>query len=191
MNKIGSGSSSSVQTAKTDGNKPISPRKQYIVRPNITSVVLELTSWQDGGCSILYFTIEYKSYSRSDDWIVVSSNVLPQARFTIGDLEPQSRYTLRITAVNNVGPTIVEYLFETLSLQGGMDLWQHFMDNFFKKKNLILVAVSTEADELEKSEMSSYMTNFHVLIFTIISTFFIILVITGACFCIRARKFFF
>lgn len=131
MNKIGSGSSSSVQTAKTDGNKPISPRKQYIIRPNITSVVLELTSWQDGGCSILYFTIEYKRYSRSDDWIVVSSNVLPQARFTIGDLEPQSRYTLRITAVNNVGPTIVEYLFETLSLQGGMDLRTNFFLVFF------------------------------------------------------------
>lgn len=57
--------------------------------------------------------------------------------------------------------------------------------------NLILVAVSRETDELDKSEMSNYLTNFHVLVFTIISTFFIILVITGACFCIRARKFFF
>lgn len=38
--------------------------------------------------------------------------------------------------------------------------------------------------------MSNYLTNFHVLVFTIISTFFIILVITGACFCIRARKFY-
>lgn len=117
-NKIGSGSASNIEIARTKGNKPISPRKQHLIRPNITSIILELTSWQDGGCPILYFTIEYRRHGQMNDYIVVSSNVAPQARFPISDLEPATAYNLRLTAHNNAGSTIAEYFFETLNLGG-------------------------------------------------------------------------
>lgn len=117
FNKVGSGSSSSIESVRTVGNKPVAPRKQHLIRPNITSIILELASWQDGGCTILYFTIEYRSHVHANDWIIVSSNVAPQIRFLISDLEPAGAYNLRVTAYNNAGATISEYFFETLSLK--------------------------------------------------------------------------
>lgn len=81
--------------------------------------MLELTQWQDGGCPILYFTVEYKRYGYSNEWIIVSSNIVSQARFPIGDLEPSSAYNIRVQAHNNAGSTIAEYTFETLNMAGG------------------------------------------------------------------------
>ena len=92
---------------------------EHFLRINITAVMLELTSWQDGGCSILYFTVEYRRYGYSNDWIVVSSNIVSQARFPIGDLEPSTAYNIRVQAYNNAGSTVAEYTFETLNLAGG------------------------------------------------------------------------
>lgn len=56
LNKIGSGSASEIVRAKTVGEKPVAPQTEHFLRINITSVLLELTSFQDGGCSVLYFT---------------------------------------------------------------------------------------------------------------------------------------
>lgn len=57
------------------GNKPIAPHKQSLIRSNITSALLELSSWQDGGCPIQYFSIEFRRYGISSDWIIVSSRI--------------------------------------------------------------------------------------------------------------------
>jgi hypothetical protein len=119
VNKIGSGSISEIAKVKTVGEKPISPMADHFLRINITSVILEFTSWQDGGCSILHFTVEYRRYGYSNDWIVVSSNIALQSRFLIGDLEPATVYNVRIQAYNNAGSTVAEYAFETLSVSGG------------------------------------------------------------------------
>lgn len=95
FNKIGTGPFSNVETAKTKGkltlvrsinlliatitgDKPVSPRKNHLIRSNITSVLLELASWQDGGCPILFFSIEFRRPGLNTDWIVVSSNVAAQ-----------------------------------------------------------------------------------------------------------------
>lgn len=118
VNKIGSGSISEIAKVKTVGEKPIAPLADHFLRINITSVILEFTSWQDGGCSILYFTVEYRRYGYSNDWIVVSSNIALQSRFLIGDLEPSTIYNVRIQAYNNAGSTVAEFTFETLSLSG-------------------------------------------------------------------------
>jgi Down syndrome cell adhesion molecule len=119
LNKIGSGSASDSVTVKTVGEKPISPPQESFLKVNITSVILELTQWQDGGCPILYFTVEYKRYGYSNEWIIVSSNIVSQARFPIGDLEPATAYNIRVQAHNNAGSTISEYSFETLNMAGG------------------------------------------------------------------------
>lgn len=120
LNKIGSGSTSETLTIKTIGSKPVAPQIEKFLKVNITSVILELIEWQNGGCPILYFTIEYKK-RYSNDWIIVSSNVASQARFPIGDLEPSTMYNLRVQAHNNAGSTVAEFSFETFNIAGGKD----------------------------------------------------------------------
>lgn len=128
------------------GDKPMAPQRQHLIRANVTGIGLELAAWQDGGCAISYFTVEFRravsgggSTSNSGsinsrqphphhsagggglsalDWIVVSSNVPPNSRFSIPDLEPATGYQLRVTAHNNAGATIAEYYFETLPVGG-------------------------------------------------------------------------
>lgn len=125
FNKIGSGPASRVEQIRTRGEKPISPQRHHLIRTNITSIALELAAWQDGGCAIIYFTVEFRRHKSGGhsnaigtDWIVVSSNVASQSRFSIPDLEPATGYHLRITAHNNAGATIAEYFFETLAISG-------------------------------------------------------------------------
>jgi len=68
FNRIGSGSASDIQTAKTNGSKPIPPPKHHFVRPNQTFVILELAAWQDGGCPLTYFVVEYRRLP--GDWLL-------------------------------------------------------------------------------------------------------------------------
>uniref|UniRef100_T1GSG6 Down syndrome cell adhesion molecule-like protein Dscam2 n=1 Tax=Megaselia scalaris TaxID=36166 RepID=T1GSG6_MEGSC len=77
INKIGTSETSPIEFIRTKGRKPIAPQKHFFIRPNVTSVLLELTSWQDGGCPILFYTIEFRKYG-AKDWIVVSSSVVQQ-----------------------------------------------------------------------------------------------------------------
>lgn len=147
FNRIGRGAASRVEQTRTRGDKPIAPQRQHLIRANVTGIALELGAWQDGGCAIGYFTVEFRrsataavgggrqqklqqqqqmqaesatggALAASGDWIVVSSNVPPQTRFAIPDLEPATGYQLRLTAYNNAGPTIAEYYFETLPVGG-------------------------------------------------------------------------
>lgn len=68
FNKIGSGSASKIETAKTNGSKPIPPSKHHLVKANQTFINLELASWQDGGCPLLYFVVEYRR--PPGDWLL-------------------------------------------------------------------------------------------------------------------------
>jgi Down syndrome cell adhesion molecule len=119
LNKIGSGSTSEMTVIKTIGEKPVAPSMDHFLKVNITSVLLELTQWMDGGCSILFFTVEYRRHGYSTEWIIVSSNIVSQTRFPIGDLEPSTAYNIRVQAHNNAGSTVAEYTFETLNQAGG------------------------------------------------------------------------
>lgn len=68
FNRIGSGSASDIQTAKTNGSKPVPPPKYHFVKPNQTFVILELAAWQDGGCPLTYFVVEYRR--QPGDWLL-------------------------------------------------------------------------------------------------------------------------
>lgn len=146
FNKIGSGSSSNIENARTKGNEPIPPQRQHFIRANVTSVLLELAAWQDGGCPISYFTIEFRRNGLID-WIMVSSRIAPQARFTIPDLEPQTAYDLRITSSNNAGTKTAEYHFATLSLQGtisdgiGDEESEPSVKSLFKDGNFAVISI--------------------------------------------------
>ncbi|XP_034948781.1 Down syndrome cell adhesion molecule-like protein Dscam2 isoform X2 [Chelonus insularis] len=162
FNRIGSGSASKMETAKTKGSPPIAPPKKHLIRTNMTSVMLELATWQDGGCPLLYFVIEYKRLP--GDWLLVSNNVPPQSRFPIVNLESGSSYELRVTAYNNAGSTQVEYLFSTMS--------------------------SSDITRIHESppsgiEVTPLYLDAQVLAPSLISVIAVVLVVGGVCFCLR------
>ncbi|XP_011055035.1 PREDICTED: LOW QUALITY PROTEIN: Down syndrome cell adhesion molecule-like protein Dscam2 [Acromyrmex echinatior] len=164
FNRIGSGSASDIQTAKTNGSKPVPPPKHHFVRPNQTFVILELAAWQDGGCPLTYFVVEYRRLP--GDWLLVSNNVPPQSKFPIVDLESGTSYELRVTAYNNAGSTQAEYLFSTLSSNGNNRLHE---------------------DHPQESENTPLYLDAHVLAPSVISVLAVMLAIAGVCFCLKTH----
>uniref|UniRef100_A0A1I8PJY9 Down syndrome cell adhesion molecule-like protein Dscam2 n=1 Tax=Stomoxys calcitrans TaxID=35570 RepID=A0A1I8PJY9_STOCA len=162
-NKIGTSATSSIEVGKTKGNKPIPPSKHSLIRPNTTSALVELSSWQDGGCPIQYFSIEFKRYGISSDWIIVSSRIETHTRYTIGDLESGSIYNLRVTAHNNAGSSVQEYTFETLRFSG--------MDR--------------DLDQSDLPQVNSMFRDAHLIAVIITSIFGTILALIGACICLK------
>ncbi|XP_043669465.1 Down syndrome cell adhesion molecule-like protein Dscam2 isoform X1 [Vespula pensylvanica] len=164
FNKIGSGSASKIETAKTNGSKPIPPSKHHLVKANQTFINLELASWQDGGCPLLYFVVEYRR--PPGDWLLVSNNVPPQLRYTVPDLESGTNYELRVTAYNNAGSTQAEYLFTTLSQSGNIRLHE---------------------DQPQEAENTPLYLDAHVLAPSVISVLAVILAVAGVCFCLKTH----
>lgn len=81
-------------------------------------ITLWLDTWADGGCPILYFSVEYREW-RLSDWLLASANVQPSERvFSIAELRAATRYALRVTAYNNAGSTQAFYNV-TMAQQGG------------------------------------------------------------------------
>lgn len=86
---------------------------------NTTAASIWLDMWNDGGCSILYFIVEYRKEGESE-WKVSPKPVSPTDRiYVISDLQPGFKYQLRITAHNNIGSTVQVYNFTTFSEEGG------------------------------------------------------------------------
>jgi len=97
---------------------PIKPTAAQLITSNATVVTLWLDTWADGGCPILYFSVEYREW-RLSDWLLASANVQPSERvFSIADLRPATRYAMRVTAYNNAGSTQAIYN-TTMAPQGG------------------------------------------------------------------------
>lgn len=181
-NKIGTGTASKIEVARTKGKKPISPEVYHFIRTNITSVSLDLSAWQDGGCSIQSFTVEFRKLesSNANDWIVVSSNVPAKSRYSIPDLEPATAYNLRITAHNNAGSTIAAYIFKTLTVNGDGD------------RNDLIIGDGTINNNIDGSSMDSIHRAFNldsnIFILLIGSVLGIASALVCACLCFRSRK---
>lgn len=184
FNKIGTGSASKIEVARTKGKKPISPEVYHFIRTNITSVALDLSAWQDGGCPIQSFTVEFRRLdsANGNDWIVVSSNVPAKSRYSIPDLEPATAYNLRITAHNNAGSTIAAYIFKTLTVNGDGD-----------RNDLVLAGDGTINNSIDGSNMDSINRAFNldsnILILLVGSILGIASALMCACFCFRTRKY--
>lgn len=117
-NKIGTGLPCDIVNSFTKGNPPIQPKHSQMITNNSTSVTCWLDSWGDGGCGIIYFVVESRPYARSQ-WNMIASHIAPTERiYTVSDLQPLTKYQLRVTAHNNAGSTMAVYNFTTLSPQG-------------------------------------------------------------------------
>ena len=186
FNKIGSGTPTKIENARTKGKKPISPDLYHFIRTNLTSVTLELSAWQDGGCPIQYFTVELRRHdpleSKNNDWIVISSNVAAKSRFFVPDLEPSTVYNLRITAHNNAGSTIVEYNFETLNINGGLSNGDLLMPG-----NRPLDIDGENGNSL--SIQGAFNIDSHSVLIVIIATFGALMAAICVCFCLKSRMY--
>ncbi|KAF4524305.1 hypothetical protein B566_EDAN005361 [Ephemera danica] len=117
-NRIGTGLPSDIVSAHTKGTVPVKPTQSQLLTVNATVVTFWLDTWGDGGCSILYFVVEYREW-RNSDWSLSSSNVQPAERvYSISDLKSATRYAVRITAHNNAGSMLALYNFTTLTAEG-------------------------------------------------------------------------
>ncbi|XP_050693603.1 cell adhesion molecule Dscam2-like isoform X50 [Eriocheir sinensis] len=117
-NKIGTGEPSEVLNTRTKGKKPEVPEVHRFVEVSSSSITLHLNAWQDGGCPMNYFVVEYKPRHQSE-WIMASNQVKPKGNYAIMELTPATWYNLRISAHNNAGSSVAEYECATLTLTGG------------------------------------------------------------------------
>ena len=102
-------------TGHTGGLAPGPPPVKDLLLPNTTWIILNLTSWDDGGCLISSFVIEYQLEEDMDDWYLVSNNVKQGTElFPIYDLQPGTSYNLKMTAHNSAGSSSETYGFATL-----------------------------------------------------------------------------
>uniref|UniRef100_A0A4Y0BIQ2 Down syndrome cell adhesion molecule-like protein Dscam2 n=1 Tax=Anopheles funestus TaxID=62324 RepID=A0A4Y0BIQ2_ANOFN len=119
-NKIGTGLPCDIVHSHTKGLPPVQPKHSQMITNNSTSVTCWLDSWGDGGCGILHFSIENRLYGRAQ-WNMIASHVEATERiFTVTELQPATKYQLRVTAYNNAGATMAVYNYTTLTVQGVM-----------------------------------------------------------------------
>ncbi|XP_048270397.1 Down syndrome cell adhesion molecule-like protein Dscam2 isoform X5 [Bombus terrestris] len=114
-NRIGMGSPSEIVKATTNGSKPESSPSNgdKFITVNVSWITLHLSMWNDGGCPITYFELEYRK-NGDDIWTLVSNSIEVQKTYTLSELQPGSTYDIRIRAHNNAGFSVAEYRITTL-----------------------------------------------------------------------------
>lgn len=68
FNSAGTGETGPVIISQTEGGKPIKPIESNFIQGNVSTVTLNLNSWESNGCAINSFSIEYKEKSQTD-WL--------------------------------------------------------------------------------------------------------------------------
>ncbi|XP_022258723.1 Down syndrome cell adhesion molecule-like protein Dscam2, partial [Limulus polyphemus] len=118
FNKMGKSDPSSIVSATTDGSAAVAPPQYELISFNSTTMTFNLDSWNDGGCPIRHFLLQYKSQGQVE-WTVVGSQLYPeQGTVVITDLKPGTWYLILMAAVNSAGVTEEEYRAATLTLSG-------------------------------------------------------------------------
>ncbi|KAG5331914.1 DSCL protein, partial [Acromyrmex charruanus] len=114
-NRIGMGRPSEIVKATTKGSKPDdSPGTgDKFVTVNVSWITLHLSTWNDGGCPITFFELEYRR-SGEGIWTLVSNNIEVQKTYTLSELQPGTTYDIHIRAHNNAGSSVAEYKITTL-----------------------------------------------------------------------------
>ncbi|XP_050450848.1 cell adhesion molecule Dscam2-like isoform X3 [Cataglyphis hispanica] len=114
-NRIGMGRPSEIVKAITKGSKPDeSPGTgDKFITVNVSWITLHLNTWNDGGCPITFFELEYRK-NGENIWTLVSNNIEVQKTYTLSELQPGITYDIRIRAHNDAGSSVAEYKITTL-----------------------------------------------------------------------------
>uniref|UniRef100_A0A8C2EKA4 Cell adhesion molecule DSCAM n=1 Tax=Cyprinus carpio TaxID=7962 RepID=A0A8C2EKA4_CYPCA len=117
QNAVGPGRISEIIEAKTHGKEPQFSKEQELFNSiNGTSVKLNLIGWNDGGCPITSFTLEYRPLD-SAVWTKVKHTSLTK-NFNLQDLQEATWYELQMKVYNSAGLAEKRVKFATLNYDG-------------------------------------------------------------------------
>lgn len=119
VNDVGRSESSNVVEAKTNGSAPIAPAQSVILKSvNVTSVELDLRTWQINECAIKFYSIKFQRW-KDKQWVQVTNSITWNTTFfTVEDLHPATWYLMKITAHSDAGSTECDLKFATLTYSG-------------------------------------------------------------------------
>ncbi|KAH3692732.1 hypothetical protein DPMN_193886 [Dreissena polymorpha] len=121
LNGVGRSEPSNVIDTKTLGGPPIAPTQDELLRSvNATSVELDFRSWQRDVCGINYFSIRYQIWGDTQ-WVQVNNNINWNTTVhVVEDLNPATRYSMKVTAYSDAGSTECQLVFGTLTFSGSV-----------------------------------------------------------------------
>ncbi|XP_049880957.1 Down syndrome cell adhesion molecule-like protein Dscam2 [Pectinophora gossypiella] len=121
----------------TLGGAPVSPPSTDWLWSNATHIYIQLSGWDDGGCDVTKWDVDYRllgssSWLRAENrapldlnlgWNYMESYQAPPLRsnptsYAVGSLSPGSWYQLRVTAINDAGTASTIYTYSTKTIDG-------------------------------------------------------------------------
>ncbi|KAF6729402.1 Down syndrome cell adhesion molecule [Oryzias melastigma] len=117
QNAVGPGRISEIIEAKTHGKEPqYSKEQELFTSINATRVKLNLSGWNNGGCPITSFTLEYRA-ADSPTWTTAQRTSLTKS-YILYDLQEATWYELQMKVYNSAGYAEKRVKFATLSYDG-------------------------------------------------------------------------
>ncbi|KAM7398555.1 hypothetical protein PAMA_006455 [Pampus argenteus] len=117
QNAVGPGRISEIIEAKTHGKEPqYSKEQELFTSINATRVKLNLNGWNNGGCPITSFTLEYRSVD-APTWTTAQRTSLTKS-YILYDLQEATWYELQMKVYNSAGYAEKRVKFATLSYDG-------------------------------------------------------------------------
>nr|XP_020140282.1 Down syndrome cell adhesion molecule [Microcebus murinus] len=117
QNGVGPGRISEIIEAKTLGKEPQFSREQELFASiNTTRVRLNLIGWNDGGCPITSFTLEYRPFGTTV-WTTAQRTSLSKS-YILYDLQEATWYELQMRVCNSAGCAEKQANFATLNYDG-------------------------------------------------------------------------
>ncbi|XP_066555690.1 cell adhesion molecule DSCAM isoform X2 [Amia ocellicauda] len=117
QNGVGPGRISEIIEAKTHGKEPqFSKEQELFASINSTRVRLNLIGWNDGGCPITSFTLEYRPVDTTV-WTTAQRTSLSKS-YILYDLQEATWYELQMRVCNSAGFAEKKAKFATLNYDG-------------------------------------------------------------------------
>ncbi|XP_012414426.1 cell adhesion molecule DSCAM [Trichechus manatus latirostris] len=117
QNGVGPGRISEIIEAKTLGKEPqFSKEQELFASINTTRVRLNLIGWNDGGCPITSFTLEYRPFGMTV-WTTAQRTSLSKS-YILYDLQEATWYELQMRVCNSAGCAEKQANFATLNYDG-------------------------------------------------------------------------
>uniref|UniRef100_A0A8D0CIV8 Cell adhesion molecule DSCAM n=1 Tax=Scleropages formosus TaxID=113540 RepID=A0A8D0CIV8_SCLFO len=117
QNGVGPGRISEIIEAKTHGKEPQFPKEHELFASiNSTRVRLNLVGWNNGGCPITSFTLEYRPVD-STVWTTAQRTSLTKS-YILYDLQEATWYELQMKVCNSAGYAEKKVKFATLNADG-------------------------------------------------------------------------
>ncbi|KAM9038181.1 LOW QUALITY PROTEIN: cell adhesion molecule DSCAM [Sarcophilus harrisii] len=117
QNGVGPGRISEIIEAKTLGKEPqFSKEQELFASINTTRVRLNLIGWNDGGCPITSFILEYRPFGTTV-WTTAQRTSLSKS-YILYDLQEATWYELQMRVCNSAGCAEKQAKFATLNYDG-------------------------------------------------------------------------